>query len=148
MSIKSQYPKNKCDSCRKNITSTFAVSFSGSKYNKLSLKEINNKESKKEKEKVFVIDRVCLERAQIYHGLYHFKYNTLKEIERKMKEKGLKISEFRKSNDENKVENVFAELKIDCKEVKINKIINIYNKLQNIIIIIINIKIFIIIFYF
>lgn len=116
VSVKSQYPKNKCDSCRKNITSTFAVSFSGNKYNKLSLKDISSNESKKEKERIFVIDRVCLERVQIYHGLYHFKYNTLKEIEQKMKEKGLKISELRKTNDENKVENVFSELKINCKE--------------------------------
>jgi len=116
ISVKSQYPKNKCDSCRKNITSTFAVSFSGSKYNKLSLKDVNSNESKKERERIFVIDRVCLERVQIYHGLYHFKYNILKEIEQKMKEKGLKISELRKGNDENKVNNIFSELKINCKE--------------------------------
>ncbi|ORX48959.1 hypothetical protein BCR36DRAFT_292452 [Piromyces finnis] len=115
-SVNSEYPKTKCDSCRKYITSSFAVSFSGRKYNKVSLKEIKDKPLK-DKERVYVIDRVCLERVQIYHELYHFRYNTLKEIKLKMEQNGFRIEEYRKKKDEKKVENVFSELKLNCKEV-------------------------------
>ncbi|ORY23869.1 hypothetical protein LY90DRAFT_675413 [Neocallimastix californiae] len=116
LTVTSHFPLSKCDSCDKDTTSSFSVSFSGRKYNKLSLRETNDN-ALKDKEVNFVIDRVCLERVQIYHELYHFKYNTLKSIEKKMKEEGLNIKKLKASTDENKIENTFEQLKPYCKEL-------------------------------